>query len=218
MQVALGLALIALAFVQADWAFPLLWPGASVLMVGIAYLGIGPRVFGKSLDGRLNGLHVFALWPYFLVAWGLWQVKSRFLGENAHDEVAPGIIVGRRPLGAAEVPAHATVVVDLTSEFRRAPSTQRIERYECLPTLDTAAPDLEAMRTLLDRIEGETGPVYVHCAMGHGRSATVAAALMIRRGLAEDVDEAVSQMIEARPKVRLHAGQRAAVTELSRSA
>jgi len=213
-QIGLGVALIALAILIGEWALFLLWPGWSVLIVGIAYLNGGPGVFGKRLDGRLRWLNLVVLWPYFLVAWTLWQLKSRG-GESPHDEVAPGIIVGRRPLDEREMPSDATVVVDLTSEFARAPSSRRVDRYVCLPILDTRAPDDEAFRALIDDIEDADGPIFVHCAMGHGRSATVAAALMIRRGLAKDVETAIAQMTEARPGVYLHRNQREAVARLS---
>jgi len=215
MQVALGIALLAAAVLLGGWAWALAWPGASVLVVGVAYLGYGPRVFGKRPDGALSWLHVLSLFPYYAVAWTLWQLKSRLLGERPHDEVAPGIIVGRRPLGALEYPKDTVCVVDLTSEFPRSATTRDCARYECIPTLDTAAPEIAAMRALVDRLADEDGPIFLHCAMGHGRSATVAAALMIRRGLARDVDEAVERMRAARPGVHLHPVQRAAVAALA---
>ncbi|MCB9594636.1 MAG: dual specificity protein phosphatase family protein [Sandaracinaceae bacterium] len=210
-QVALGIALIGVAAYVGDAAWALVWPGWSVGIVGLAYLGIGPRVFGKRADGGMSMLHVALLLPYYVVAWSLWQLKSRLQGENPHDEVAPGIIVGRRPLGEAEMPAAASVVVDLTSEFPRSAPTRAVARYECVPTLDTDAPDVDAFRALLDRLDGEEGPIFVHCAMGHGRSATVAAGLMVRRGVATDVDDAIRRMTAARPRVHLHGVQRAAV-------
>ena len=216
-QIALGLVLLALAGAVRQWAWLLVWPGWSVLIVGIAYLGPGgPRVFGKHAgDGRLGWLNVILLLPYYVVAWSLWQLKSRLFGENAHDEVAPGIFVGRRPLGLAEVPADIRVVIDLTSEFPRAHSTRAIERYLCVPTLDLRAPDDAAFSSLLDHVSEEDGPIFVHCAMGHGRSATVAAGLMIRRGVARDVEDAIERMSEARPGVHLHRVQREAVARVS---
>lgn len=211
MQIALGVALLAAAGALGGPAWLLAWPGWSVLIVGAAYLGYGPRVFGKRPDGRLRIVHVVLLLPYYAVAWSLWQLKSRLREERPWDEVAPGILVGRRPLDDAEMPDDAAVVVDLTSEFPRSPATQGVARYECVPTLDTAAPDADAFRALLDRLGEDEGPIFVHCAMGHGRSATVAAALMIRRGLATDADDAIRRMTAARPLVYLHAVQRAAL-------
>lgn len=210
-QMALGVGLLAAAGVLGGWAWLLAWPGWSVLIVGAAYLGYGPKVLGKRPDGELGIVHVVLLLPYYAVAWTLWQLKSRLREERPWDEVAPGILVGRRPLGDEEMPREATVVVDLTSEFPRSPSTRAVARYECVPTLDTTAPEVDAFRALIDRIADDEGPIFVHCAMGHGRSATVAAALMVRRGLASDAEDAIRRMTEARPLVYLHGVQRAAL-------
>lgn len=214
-QILLGVMLMAAGPVLGGPTWALAWPGISVFVVGLGYLGIGPRVFGKDArDGRLSPWIRVAIFPYFAVAWGLWQLKSRLFGENPHDEVAPGIHVGRRPLGAHEVPPATRVVVDLTSEFPRAAVYAHIERYLCLPTLDTAAPAERALGALLDDLAEHEGPIFVHCAMGHGRSATFAAALMIRRGLATDVDDAIRKMCAKRPAVHLHPPQRAVVERL----
>ena len=53
-----------------------------------------------------------------------------------------------------------------------------------------------------------SGPVYVHCALGHGRSALIAAAVLLRRGIVSDVGAAESHLRERRPGVRLKGGQR----------
>ncbi len=219
MQIALGLALFGFAYVVGGPAWALAWPASSVLAVGVAYLGPGPGVFGKRRDdGRLSPLHVALLFPYFAVAWTLWQIKSRFFSTHAWNEIAPGVRLGRRPLSRAELPPDTRCVVDLCSELPRALPEVPVERYVCLPTLDTSAPPDAELAALIESIAEEEGPLYLHCAMGHGRSATVAAALLIRRGLCADVDDAVRTMKKARPGVHLHAIQRAAVERLARAA
>ena len=50
--------------------------------------------------------------------------------------------------------------------------------------------------------------VLVHCAHGHGRSATVMGAILIRQGIADSVDDAEKIMKKSRPRVRLNARQR----------
>ena len=86
----------------------------------------------------------------------------------------------------------------------------------CLPTLDGTAPPADGLLKLVDTVESRdpSGPVYVHCAAGHGRSATVAAALMLRRGLAADVASAEATMREARPGIHLNRAQRACLAGL----
>ena len=53
--------------------------------------------------------------------------------------------------------------------------------------------------------------VYVHCAVGRGRSATLLAAWMLQVGLADDVESAEELLCQKRPSVRLHPTQREAV-------
>lgn len=62
---------------------------------------------------------------------------------------------------------------------------------------------------LRERAAGQ--PVYIHCAHGHGRSATVMAAAFIASGLAKDAVEAVDIMRRERPRVRLNKRQVAAL-------
>jgi protein-tyrosine phosphatase len=78
----------------------------------------------------------------------------------------------------------------------------------CVPTLDARATDDAAFGAVLDRVTAAEGPVYIHCAYGFGRSAALVAAVLIRRGLARDVDEAVAMLAKARPGVRLYPRQR----------
>ena len=215
LQIALGLAILAIGYAIGTPGWILVWPAWSVILVGLGYLGLGARVFGKRReDGTLSPWIVLLLLPYFAVAWTLWQLKSRLSAEEAWHEVAPGLRLGRRPLRSGELPADTRCVVDLTSELPRALPELGL-RYVCLPTLDTSVASDPELAALLERIEGEPGPLYVHCAMGHGRSATVAAALLIRRGLSANVDEAIAHMKRIRPGVHLHAAQRAAVARIA---
>lgn len=54
-------------------------------------------------------------------------------------------------------------------------------------------------------------PVLVHCAHGHGRSATVLGAILIAEGLAESAADAEALMKARRPRVRLNRRQKAAL-------
>jgi hypothetical protein len=155
------------------------------------------------------------LLPYLLLAELSWRVQARF--EPAYAEVADGVFVGRRPRSPEEVPPAVRRVLDLTNEFGRSRHLRRVA-YRTLPTLDGSAPHAGGLLAELERLRGAPGPVFFHCAVGHGRSATAAAVHLVLRGDAEDIAGAEAMMQSRRPSVRLHGAQRVVAERLVRHA
>jgi protein-tyrosine phosphatase len=213
----LGVYLVGLAAVLGGWGWLLAWPGASLLLVAAAFAGLGPRVFGKRLDGSVAWWALLALLPYLLLTWLLWQLLRLTSKEPCCHEVVTGIWVGRRAY-ARELPADISMVVDLTAEFPEPRGVRKGRSYVCLPTLDTTAPAAAALREVVRRVDEHSGNVYIHCASGHGRSATVAAALLLARGLATDVAQAESLLRSRRPGIRLTRVQRVLLEREQRDA
>ncbi len=204
----LGAAMAVQGLMLGGWGLLLLWPAVSFAAVGAGYLVVGPRVMGKRADGRLSVVAVVALLPFFLFTWGVWhagRITSR--KRPAACEVAPGVWLGRR-VGVKEMPGGVTIVVDLTAEFWEPAAVRAGRTYLCLPTLDATASDEPTFREAIDRVVAAPGSIYIHCAQGMGRSAAFAAAILIRKGAAADVDEAVALLAKARPGVRRSARQR----------
>lgn len=205
---ACGGASLLLAFLHGSaggWA--LAWLGVSFLGVAGAYLGRGTWLLGKRKDGSLAWGPVLLLLPYFLFAWTVWHVRRVLSRERCFHEVAPGLLLGRRPF-AHELPLEVSLVVDLTSEFAEAHEVRTRARYLCHPVLDTCAPDEDSLLAVVSAILSEPGPVYLHCANGHGRASTVAAAVLLARGHSPDVHGAEQHLRRARPGVKLHPEQR----------
>ena len=189
------------------FAWLLLWPALSVTLLASAYALGAPRVLGKRPDGRVAWWAWPTLGPVLGTLGGLWHLLNWVRHEAACHEVAPGVWLGRRPL-RGEIPAGVRLVVDLTAEFAKAPGVGAGHEYVCLPTLDGLAPGAVEVEELLGKIDACGGPVYVHCALGHGRSALVAAAVLLRRGVVGDVRAAETHLRERRPGVRLKGAQR----------
>ena len=196
-----------------DQNIPWAWLAVSFVAVLVAYVGVGPKLFGKRAKDGSFALWAVAFWlPYFLLTWSIWYL-GRWVRRKPHShEIIPGLWLGAWPDTAKRLPPNTALVVDLTAEF---PRRAKAWEYLCLPTLDADAPTPEALRTAVAAIENASGSVYVHCAAGHGRSATIVAAVLIARGLAKDLDDAEAQPQRIRPGVRLTPPQRRLLTQHS---
>jgi len=150
-------------------------------------------------------------WPYHAGLQLKLLARRRRGVEPLFDRILPGWYLGGWAPNGAALPPGSPSVVDVTCEL---PRRHAASRYLCLPTWDTQgpAPGLieEGVRFLLrERADGR--PVYVHCAHGHGRSATVMAAAFLAAGIAKDAADAVAIMRRERPRVRLNKRQVAAL-------
>jgi len=185
------------------------WVTLGAAAPALAYFFDRPGALGKRTDGRLSAAHVIVLLPFFLVTWGAWQLK-RLFGEPTYNAVADALYVGRRPTSERELPAGTSLVVDLTAEFAEVAAVRGRgpAGYCCIRALDgRAPPEDEATRAAVRAIAAHEGPIYIHCAVGHGRSAALAAAVLVIRGLAPSVVEAERRMKRVR-RVGLNATQR----------
>lgn len=196
------------------WTWVALWPGLNVLALASAYAGLGPGLLGKRPDGTIHPVALTLLLPFFLGTWAVWALQGALARKAPSHEVVPGVWLGRRPF-RRDLPDGIRLVVDLTAEFPVDAAIRAEVPWVCRPTLDATPPTVADGRALLDAIEAAGGPVFIHCAAGHGRSATVAAALLIRRGLAPDPPAAEAILRAARPGVRLRGAQLARVEELA---
>lgn len=191
----------------------LLWPAANCAAVAAAYFGPGGRVFGKRADGSRSGAVVAWMLPFLTVQYLTWRLQVLLSPEDAFNEAAPGLFVGRRPR-PGEHPPGVELVVDVTAEFAKPAYHPAGVAYAALPTLDAFVPEPAAYAAALAAAAAARS-VLVHCANGHGRSAAFMAALLVKKGLARDVDEAMGLIRRARPGCRLNPAQRAAAQSAS---
>jgi hypothetical protein len=209
----LGVLQIALGAELRLAGIPLVWSGLAWSVVALGYAGLGPRVFGKRRDGSIPAGRCVPLFPFIALTWTVWRVRGS--GPCGH-EIVPGLWLGRRP-ARGELPADVGAILDLTSEFPRPADAVEPRTYLCEPLLDATAPPMETLRRLVAWIESSPQPVYVHCAQGNGRSATVVAAVLLARGLASDANGAVALIRAVRRSVRPNAKQCAVLEEFART-
>ena len=210
----MGALALAVGLLARDWVFKLLplYVGAAYLAVALAYVLHWPGIWLKRTNGRLSWLS----WALLAPVHGFARLNlSSFItgcGEAAFHEVVPGLYLGRilrEWEGKVMGPIKPHAVLDLTAEFP-APSFFRLApAYLCLPTLDTAAPTVDQIQTGVEFLTRHlpSGPVYVHCAFGHGRSAVLVIAWLLDVGHQSDVEEATEWLRFQRPGVCLNRDQ-----------
>jgi hypothetical protein len=202
------------------WVKALLWSTALCFgCVGLAFLWIGPRAFLKRPDGSLSAASWLLYWPYHTFNQATLAAVAWLGSDRPADEIAPNLYLGRQltvfDRGVLKTLAF-TAVLDLTSEFSELPALRKGPEYRCIPLLDTFAPTREQLIAGVQFIRRHIadGPVLVHCALGHGRSATLAAAYLMAAGVADDTDSAEKLVRMRRPGVKLSIAQRAALNNL----
>ena len=188
-----GKAIASSGAARVAWA----WTSASCAVATVVYLANRPGWLGKR-DGRLTPRALLIL-PY-LVAFRIAVELIRWWRDpDAPSLVSPGLWVGGR-VEARTFPPGITHVVDLVAEYPAPPWVRALPGYRNLPILDGAEPpSREAFLDVVRDLRDVTGGVLVHCDSGRGRAPTMAAALLIARGLAPDVDSALALVRAGRP-------------------
>jgi protein-tyrosine phosphatase len=184
----------------------LMWPALSLIAVGLGYVWGGPWLLGKQADGTLVWYTALLLMPYFGAAEFAWYLVRVLGSEEPWHEVSRGLFLGRR-VQHWELPARIGLVLDMTAEFVEPIEIRTGRKYVCVPTFDASAPHPEALADAIGEIAPYRGNIYIHCAAGHGRSAMAMAVLLVARGLAADLDEAIALMCAARTRVKLRTTQ-----------
>ena len=162
--------------------------------------------------------------PYRLVAWCV-TLGGRLLRlrQPAISDVGHGLFVGvrlfvpeARRLDALGVRHILDLSAELPTNFVLARGPY--ERYQ-LPVLDRCPPDPVELADAADWVaarRAEGHPVFIHCAFGRGRSATMAAAALMRLGAASSPAEAVALLTKARDVIRVKGHQYAALEAYGR--
>jgi len=184
---------------------------------GLRHLGVPVEDLlarrGWSLGARA------LLLPYHVLARTTLLFSSRLTREAMTCRVGPGLHVGRLPfpwewdlLADGGIDA----VLSLCWEFPPRPHRRGAGVLEvaCVPILDGSPPSDRQFREAIAWVEGQRRAgrtVLIHCAQGHGRSVTVAAAVLCRLGLAADAEDALAQILWARPRAKPSRAQRDAL-------
>ena len=184
------------------------WPAIACALTALAYATANPRWLQK-ISGTPTPAAEWILLPITLVA-RLAQMPWLHR-EPAWHEIAPGVFFGRRLRDSEArtfLTAHPNLaVIDLTAESKEATPFREHAHYFPLAVLDLTPPDPETCRRACDIIRDHlaSGPVFIHCQLGLGRSAHIAAAWLLDSGRCADAESAVKTMRAIAPRVLLEA-------------
>ena len=212
---AAGCAVLALALWLGGAALWLVWPGVSLALVALNYLGFDARGFRMDGSGRMHWSARWLFGPYRLgAAINAWA-WTRDL--PARVEVVPGVWLGRRPSHREWSAAGRPRLVSLCAELPLHPAIQTTGR--CLPLLDLVVPPQGRLQRAAHLIESQRGagehePVWVCCALGFSRSAAAVVAWLLLYGDAPDTVHAEARARQARPQLVLGQGWREALARL----
>jgi hypothetical protein len=180
---------------------------------GLHYAGRPVEEAWMRPGGR--GLTATLLFPYR----ALGRLTLRLSREKTISLVAPRLYIGRLPFSREYARLNGsgiTAILNLCAEFPPLSSKQSGLIVAHVPILDGTAPVERQFLDALDLLaewyaEGQV--ILIHCAQGHGRSATIAAAALCHLDHAIDADRALALIRTARPGARPSRGQSEALVK-----
>ena len=197
----------------------LLWVALLLLNIGISFFGVGiaygctsPGIFMKRTNGTFPLASYAIFWPYFLVNYLSLHIYNILSSEQQYDEILSGLYLGRKPSWFDKKRIERLdirCVLDLTAEFEEVEFFRCKKIYSIIPLLDTSAPTFEQLKEGVNLISKniKSGPIYVHCALGHGRSTTFIAAYLLESSYKKNIHEVLSFIQKIRPKIGLTKSQ-----------
>ena len=188
---------------------------------GITYACDQPLWFGKLDDGGFQKL-AWNQWVFYflLTRFSLWVYRLLNRKQPAVAEFAPGLWFGRRltKREVARLPVEFAGVLDLAAEFPRV----RVgpAHYKSLPLLDGVPVSADNLRLALEWLADRrpSGPLLVHCALGHGRTGSVVLAWLLIKKRVPDAQAGIKKLQSLRPGFGMSAAQIASVEQFVRGA
>ncbi|MFO8058651.1 MAG: dual specificity protein phosphatase family protein [bacterium] len=195
------------------------------LYMAASLFGVNPGGMFKTPSGEVRRIFRLLTWPYLFFEYGAWYRYRQQKSEPLFEEVEEGLFIGAR-LIEEDVPsvreAGIKAVLDLIAEFGPPSGIARDPgmTYLALPVLDGTAPslsDLDQAARFVHNARQAGAPLLVHCTFGHGRSATVIAAYLLKTGSARNIREAMQKLTRLERKIWLSREQKKVLKTFEKS-
>lgn len=188
-------------------SFVLAWLALSLLVMAVAYGANKPfLVCGKRPSGQISIVLLILNLPWLMPTWVIWLLVALCSREASVNQIdGTNISISRYPLFAVDL-SRFDRIIDLTAEFPLAYKASAA--YECLANLDGIQ-----LRHIRARPISAEQTVLVHCAQGHGRSATFVALLLRQLGVFSSTESAYRAIQRVRPGAVVAVSQRLQMDE-----
>jgi protein tyrosine phosphatase len=157
-----------------------------------------PRlILGKTENGTYSALLQIINLPWLSLTYFVWYLNVLVSTEDFENQIGnTNVYISRRPR-LTELKEIYEVVIDLTAEFIEP--KKEGQSYFHLPWLDGMSPSNFKIP------EGITtnSKILIHCAQGHGRSATYTAMLLKQLKLCDSTAEAYHLILQSRPSAKV---------------
>jgi hypothetical protein len=197
-----------------------IWAGISLLFVSLAYAmqltgRDGAHLLFKRNTGAIHPVALIILLPFICSRYVKLCIYRLLINEDPITKLDTSLQLGGRlfPWEVGTLRGRGVAaILDVAAEVPHDWGTGHANLdYIAFPVLDLCAPTVTQLALAVDWVLGhlESGdPVLIQCTMGHGRSATFAAAVLLAMGRVATVDEAMRMMQSKRGRVRLNHIQR----------
>ncbi|MGL6073857.1 MAG: hypothetical protein ACRC8S_06815 [Fimbriiglobus sp.] len=212
----LQLALLSIGFLAVGYV----WSGSFYIFECVAFVfGVGSFIFGsnrpylmlKRDDGGRSILATVIYSPYLLLSAILMFSSRRLSREPAYVQVGPNLYFGRRMTDHEVRNAGWVNILDLAVEFPAGAWQRTLPGYRSMPLLDGGMfcywSFSEKPAEWIEQ-SVKAGPTYVHCALGHGRSAAVIIDHWLATKQVKSCAEGLRKLQTLRPGVKLNGHQR----------
>jgi predicted protein tyrosine phosphatase len=201
-----GALLVVWGYLLRPWGWLLTWPAFTCFVIATGYF-LGSSHLFRKVDGRLAVATSWVMFPYLLAD----RAARSYLLRPSKPWVraAPRVVIGRRLNNrqARRLVAEERImaVLDLTAECSECAELLRFP-YRNIPVLDLTVPTRRQFDEALAfiREHASRGTVYVHCALGYSRAASVVIGYFVSEGIAPDVETATEMLRRLRPQIALN--------------
>ncbi len=174
----------------------LLWPALALLVVACSYAFNRPQWLGKTETGRRHPLATLLLLPWL---GGLELTRCWYRARlPQHTRLTDALYIGQLPRRRADLPADVEVLVDCCCEQQR-PELDRNIRVITIPMPDLCPPTKDNCQEVLEELEGGGRVIFIACALGCGRSASLAASWLHQSGHCRSLEDAAALITARQP-------------------